>query len=56
MSCRLFFQVHGVRQGGGEAAVPLADVHVVLGFPAKMLQVQDPDQDHLQDRGQCLIA
>lgn len=46
------FQVHGSGEGGGEAAVPPAHLHLVLGLPAAVLKVQDPDQDHIQDRGE----
>ena len=46
------FQVHCPGQSRGEAALPSEDLHVVLGLPSQMLQVQDPDKDHIQDRGE----
>ena len=45
------FQLHRVRESGGEAALSTEDLHLVLGLPSEMLKVQNPDQNHLQNRG-----
>ncbi len=46
------FQLHRGGEDRGAAAVPAADLHLVLGVPTEMLKVQDSDQEDLQDGGE----
>ncbi len=47
-------QLHSVCPGRRKTTLPSENLHMVLGFSAAMLQVQNPNQNHLQNRGKLL--
>ena len=43
--------LHCPTEGADTAALPAPHLHLVLGHPAKMFQIQDTDEDRVQNRG-----
>ena len=47
-------QVPAVSTGAESAALPAAHLHLVLGLPTQVFQIQDSDEDCLQNRGSSI--
>ena len=50
----LVMQVPAVSTGAESAALPAAHLHLVLGLPTQVFQIQDSDEDCLQNRGSSI--